>query len=192
MTCRPRRTRNPAARRHPQKPSRIGDAANRIVRTLWSYCDVLRDDGLSYQDYLEQLTLALFLKIADERARLTGAPHSIPAGYRWEDLVGPQMEGAELEIELAARTIRRSVLRCAFQGLLPPHRHPRRRTLPHLFRVGRESADARDHQSIDDFLPFHQEPRLVSRRATVDQPVRQQKRTARNACRIRQYKCCHP
>jgi type I restriction enzyme M protein len=29
------------------------DAANRIVQKLWSYCNVLRDDGLSYQDYLE-------------------------------------------------------------------------------------------------------------------------------------------
>jgi len=34
--------------------------ANRIVGKLWSYCHVLRDDGLSYQDYLEQLTFLLF------------------------------------------------------------------------------------------------------------------------------------
>ena len=50
----------------------MSNAANRIVRKLWSYCDVLRDDGLSYQDYLEQLTFLLFLKMADERERLTG------------------------------------------------------------------------------------------------------------------------
>lgn len=71
--------------------------ANRIVRKLWSYCDVLRDDGLSYQDYLEQLTFLLFLKMADERERLTGGRQPIPAGYRWEDLASPRMEGAELE-----------------------------------------------------------------------------------------------
>ena len=71
--------------------------ANRIVRKLWSYCDVLRDDGLSYQDYLEQLTFLLFLKMADERGRLTGGRQPIPAGYRWEDLASPRMEGAELE-----------------------------------------------------------------------------------------------
>ena len=41
------------------------DASNRIVQKLWSYCNVLRDDGLSYQDYLEQLTFLLFLKMAD-------------------------------------------------------------------------------------------------------------------------------
>src|SRR2546429_3759531 len=39
-----------------------------------SYCQVLRDDGLSYQDYLEQLTFLLFLKMADERAALNGEP----------------------------------------------------------------------------------------------------------------------
>jgi type I restriction enzyme M protein len=46
----------------------MGDLSNRIAQKLWSYCNVLRDDGLSYQDYLEQLTFILFLKLADERA----------------------------------------------------------------------------------------------------------------------------
>ena len=75
----------------------MSDAANRIVQKLWSYCNVLRDDGLSYQDYLEQLTFLLFLKMADERALLTSEEQPIPEGYRWADLAGPQMEGVELE-----------------------------------------------------------------------------------------------
>ena len=75
----------------------MSDVSNRIVQKLWSYCNVLRDDGLSYQDYLEQLTFLLFLKMADERARLTGMPQRIPEGYRWADLSSPQMEGARLE-----------------------------------------------------------------------------------------------
>ena len=54
------------------------DASNRIVQKLWSYCNVLRDDGLSYQDYLEQLTFLLLLELADERAALTGKEQSIP------------------------------------------------------------------------------------------------------------------
>ncbi|MEA2552677.1 MAG: type restriction enzyme protein, partial [Fimbriimonadaceae bacterium] len=37
-----------------------------VVQKLWSYCSVLRDDGLTYPDYIEQLTLLLFLKIASE------------------------------------------------------------------------------------------------------------------------------
>ncbi len=41
--------------------------AQELVRRLWQYCNVLRDDGLSYPDYVEQLTYLLFLKMADER-----------------------------------------------------------------------------------------------------------------------------
>jgi type I restriction enzyme M protein len=61
----------------------VSDVSNRIVQKLRSYCNVLRDDGLSYQDYLEQLTFILFLKMADERAALTSKEQSIPRGYRW-------------------------------------------------------------------------------------------------------------
>ena len=42
-----------------------GSAA--IVAKLWNYCNILRDDGLSYGDYLEQLTYLLFLKMAHEQ-----------------------------------------------------------------------------------------------------------------------------
>src|SRR5437660_1546426 len=75
----------------------MSDVANRIVQKLRSYCNVLRDDGLSYQDYLEQLTFLLFLKMADERAALTGKEQPIPKGHRWADLANPQMEGIKLE-----------------------------------------------------------------------------------------------
>ncbi len=74
------------------------EASNRLVQKLWSYCQVLRDDGLSYQDYLEQLTFLLFLKMADEREKLTGEKQAIPKGYRWVDLAGAQMEGSKLEL----------------------------------------------------------------------------------------------
>lgn len=40
-----------------------------LVQKLWDYCNVLRDDGMSYGDYVEQLTYLLFLKMADERAQ---------------------------------------------------------------------------------------------------------------------------
>jgi type I restriction enzyme M protein len=75
----------------------MSDTSNRIVQKLWSYCNVLRDDGLSYQDYLEQLTFLLFLKMADERAKLKGSKQPIPKGYRWEDLANPDKEGVKLE-----------------------------------------------------------------------------------------------
>jgi len=55
-----------------------------IVQKLWNYCNVLRDDGMSYGDYVEQLTYLLFLKMADERSK---APYNqaspVPAGYDW-------------------------------------------------------------------------------------------------------------
>ena len=45
---------------------------NPLVQKLWDFCDVLRDDGLSYGDYLEQLTYLLFLKMANEQHELLG------------------------------------------------------------------------------------------------------------------------
>ena len=42
-----------------------------IVSKVWSFADVLRDDGVGYGDYLEQLTYLLFLKMADEYSNLT-------------------------------------------------------------------------------------------------------------------------
>lgn len=41
------------------------DHSQQIVQKRWNYCNVLRDDGLSYRDYVEQLTFLLFLKMAD-------------------------------------------------------------------------------------------------------------------------------
>src|SRR2546430_3232680 len=74
----------------------MSDTSNRIVQKLWSYCNVLRDDGLSYQDYLEQLTFLLFLKMADE---LTLKPWNrepfIPAELDWQSLKA--LDGEELE-----------------------------------------------------------------------------------------------
>ena len=40
-----------------------------IVSKVWSFCDVLRDAGVSYGDYLEQLTYLIFLKMADEYSK---------------------------------------------------------------------------------------------------------------------------
>jgi type I restriction enzyme M protein len=68
---------------------------NQIVQKLWNYCNVLRDDGMSYGDYVEQLTYLLFLKMADERAN---APYNqsspIPDKYSWRSLL--KKDGDEL------------------------------------------------------------------------------------------------
>ena len=53
-----------------------------LVQKLWNYCNVLRDDGMSYGDYVEQLTYLLFLKMADERsAPPYNQPSIVPAAY---------------------------------------------------------------------------------------------------------------
>jgi hypothetical protein len=57
-----------------------------IVQRLWNYCTVLRDDGLSYGDYVEQLTYLLFLKMDDERRKI-GDPSTIPDAYSWAPYV---------------------------------------------------------------------------------------------------------
>lgn len=53
-----------------------------IVSKLWNLCNVLRDDGITYHQYVTELTYILFLKMAKE----TGAEEKIPEGYRWDDL----------------------------------------------------------------------------------------------------------
>ena len=75
-----------------------------IVQKLWNYCNVLRDDGMSYGDYVEQLTYLLFLKMADERTRQlllrcstfrhpwrSQAPYNqkspVPSMYSWPSLI---------------------------------------------------------------------------------------------------------
>ena len=42
-------------------------APQQLVQKLWNYCNILRDDGLSYGDYVEQLTFLLFLKMKHRR-----------------------------------------------------------------------------------------------------------------------------
>jgi len=66
-----------------------------VVQRLWNYCNVLRDDGMSYGDYVEQLTYLLFLKMDDEQARLLGQPSAIPDAFGWRGLLG--LHGDELE-----------------------------------------------------------------------------------------------
>ncbi|WP_429089367.1 N-6 DNA methylase [Aeromonas veronii] len=72
-------------------------STNAIVSKVWGFCTTLRDDGVGYGDYLEQLTYLIFLKMADEYAK---PPHKrdigIPAGYDWASLTSQR--GVELEI----------------------------------------------------------------------------------------------
>ena len=67
-----------------------------IVQKLWNYCNVLRDDGISYGDYVEQLTYLLFLKMADEQTKPPfGKESVVPAGLDWESLVDKDGDALE-------------------------------------------------------------------------------------------------
>lgn len=75
----------------------MSDSAT-IVQKLWNYCSVLRDDGLSYQDYIEQLTFLLFLKMADEQSKSPfNRPRIVPTDLGWETL--RLKDGDALEVQ---------------------------------------------------------------------------------------------
>lgn len=69
---------------------------NGIVQKIWNFCHTLRDDGVGYGDYLEQITYLLFLKMAHEYSQPPyNRDTNIPEKYNWESLI--EKSGAELE-----------------------------------------------------------------------------------------------
>ena len=76
----------------------MAEQASSIISKVWSLCNPLRDDGVSYGDYLEQLTYLIFLKMSDEYAKPPYKKQTgIPAGYTWADM--SSLKGAELEAQ---------------------------------------------------------------------------------------------
>lgn len=80
--------------------------ASSIVSKVWAFCNTLRDDGVGYGDYLEQLTYLLFLKMADEYSR---PPHKrkidIPSEYCWGTLIDKSGEKLELHYNTVLREL---------------------------------------------------------------------------------------
>ena len=75
----------------------MANESSAIVQRLWNYCNVLRDDGVSYGDYVEQLTYLLFLKMADEQTKPPlDKPSTIPEGLDWQSLLS--RDGDALEV----------------------------------------------------------------------------------------------
>lgn len=74
----------------------MSEQSTTIVSKVWGMCAPLRDDGVSYGDYLEQLTYLIFLKMSDEYSKPPYKKKTgIPAGYTWADM--NMLKGAELE-----------------------------------------------------------------------------------------------
>src|ERR1700712_5246860 len=60
----------------------MGNVTQDIVGKLWNLCNILRGDGITYHQYVTELTYLLFLKMAKE----TETEAQLPKGYRWTDL----------------------------------------------------------------------------------------------------------
>ena len=74
----------------------MSEQSSSIVSKVWGMCNPLRDDGVSYGDYLEQLTYLIFLKMSDEYSKPPYRKDTgIPDGYTWSDM--NTLKGAELE-----------------------------------------------------------------------------------------------
>lgn len=74
----------------------MSEQTTTIISKVWGMCGPLRDDGVSYGDYLEQLTYLIFLKMSDEYSKPPYKKDTgIPEGYTWTDM--NTLKGAELE-----------------------------------------------------------------------------------------------
>ena len=74
----------------------MSSSASALVNKVWNYCNLLRDDGVSYGDYVEQLTYLLFLKMDYERTRPPyNKKSTIPSDYNWASLI--ELDGLPLE-----------------------------------------------------------------------------------------------
>ncbi len=74
----------------------MSEQTSSIISKVWGMCNVLRDDGVTYGDFLEQLTYLIFLKMADEYSRPPyNKPMGIPEGCSWGDM--KTLKGADLE-----------------------------------------------------------------------------------------------
>lgn len=75
----------------------MSDSHSGLVSKVWNYAHVLRDEGIAYGDYLEQITYLLFLKMDDEREHQLNEGSAIPDEWKWARL--RDLKGDELEVQ---------------------------------------------------------------------------------------------
>ena len=95
--------------------------SRQIVQKLWNYCNILRDDGLSYGYYVEQLTFLLFLKMADEQpptVRKREARSRLAGKLKRRLSVVEELEAVMFANLQRAARLRQSILQKAFTGQL--------------------------------------------------------------------------
>ena len=98
---------------------------NDIVQKLWNLCHVLRDGGINYGQYVTELTLLLFLKMAKE----TDKEQRLPKGCRWDDLLNLPPGGDQLtsyrKMLLELGTAKDPLVRAIYAGAQTALREPR-------------------------------------------------------------------
>ncbi|MBX9584011.1 MAG: type I restriction-modification system subunit M [Gemmataceae bacterium] len=105
----------------------MSNASQQIVAKAWNFAHVLRDEGLSYLAYTEQITFLLFLKMADEQTR---PPHSrpsvVPEGYDWPSLLAKDGDdlGAHYRHVLEHLSTRPGMLGAVFKKARPDIQNP--------------------------------------------------------------------
>lgn len=84
----------------------MANESSTIVQRLWNYCNVLRDDGVSYGDYVEQLTYLLFLKMADEQTKPPfNKPSTISEAFDWKSLLSKGGDALEVHYRHILETL---------------------------------------------------------------------------------------
>jgi len=121
-------------------------SSSQVVQKLWHYCNLLRDDGLSYPDYVEQLTFLIFLKMADELRASGKETPDIPEKFAWPALL--RRQGSDLHghygISLAALGRRSGMVGLIFKGAKNRIRDPDK-----LRRLVVELVDKEQWTSVD-------------------------------------------
>lgn len=90
---------------------------NDLVSKLWKLCDNLRDGGVSYQNYVNELASLLFLKMCHETGQETDL---LPAGYRWKDLtkrIGQEQHQFYRNLLVQLGTDDHAIVRAIFQNV---------------------------------------------------------------------------
>lgn len=88
--------------------SKMANESAIIVKRVKNYANVLRDDGVSSGDYIEQITYLLFLKMADEQAKPPfNKPSNIPKGYDWQGLLEKDGDALESHYRRILETLER-------------------------------------------------------------------------------------
>src|ERR1017187_3684351 len=87
-----------------QYNSRMSTTASSLVQKVWNYAHVLKDDGLAFMDYTEQITFLLFLRMAHEREAI-GSASVIPEKYNWTALSAKSGDALEVQYSKTLREL---------------------------------------------------------------------------------------